>query len=173
MRLVLFAIAACALSSPAVAQSSTGQPIGSTSYTPNLNLMPAATLVRARYNPARVETARNLVAQEKYREALAELGSPFVHPQSRDAQLLKGVAWLEVGDAQAARRFFRDAAKASRHRDVAAMTGLALAEIKLGDVDAAKSVLHKLQRRQATCGGTCDSAASLDAAVGGLEKVIG
>ncbi|WP_144037242.1 hypothetical protein [Sphingomonas sp. TZW2008] len=116
-------------------------------------------------------SARAMIDAGRYAEAARILSSPGV-VQGKDTRFLKGVSLLALGDANAARRNFRQAARADNYREPAYLTGLAAAELKLGNQAAARGILDTLRTQQAQCDGTCTRAASLDRAVTALGRAL-
>ena len=116
--------------------------------------------------------ARALVGEGRYAEADVLLTELYGKTSSRQVRFLKGVTSLALGDAQAARRYFSKALPNGRSGDPGAMSGLALAEIKLGNSDAARDILVKLRYQQDKCGLNCDRAKPLKQAVAVVEKAL-
>jgi hypothetical protein len=53
------------------------------------------------------------------------------------------------------------------------MSGLALAEIRLGNPDAARDLLQKLEYQKGKCAANCDRAQAIDQAIGVVTKALG
>lgn len=118
-----------------------------------------------------VATARILIEQGRYAAAARLLSGPHVR-QGKETRFLKGVSSLGMGDADTARRHFSHVARADNYREPSALTGLAAAELELGNVSAARDILGTLKEQQAKCKGECRRAKSLDRAVAALEKAL-
>lgn len=119
-----------------------------------------------------LDQARQLIASGDLMQADKLLATVIGETPSREARFLKGVTKLGLGDAASARRYFEQSLYRGRNGHPGAMSGLAIAEIKLGNVDAARDILHKLQYQQEKCGHSCDRAGSLKQAVGVVEKAL-
>ena len=91
---------------------------------------------------------------------------------SKTVWFLKGVTKLGLGDAAAARRYFEQSLSRGRNGTPGAMSGLALAEIQLGNMDAANDLLGRLRHQQQVCADNCDRAESLDQAIAVVEKAL-
>ncbi|MFC3442608.1 tol-pal system YbgF family protein [Sphingobium rhizovicinum] len=116
--------------------------------------------------------AQRLIAAGDYAQADDLLSVLVGRSSSRQVRFLKGVARLGMGDAAAARRYFEQSLYRGRNGYPGAMSGLALAEIRLGNRDAAENILTKLRYQQERCGQSCDRAKPLDAAVSVVEKAL-
>lgn len=116
--------------------------------------------------------AQNLISSGNYVQADSLLSGIVGKTSSREARFLKGVAKLGLGDPAAARRYFEQSLYLGRNGHPSAMSGLAIAEIQLGNIDAARNILKKLRYQQDACGGDCDRAQSLDQAVLAIEKAL-
>ncbi|WP_370308935.1 tetratricopeptide repeat protein [Sphingobium abikonense] len=117
-----------------------------------------------------LQHARELVAQGKYDEADPILNRLMGRTPSKDVRFLRGVTKLGLGDADAARRYFVRSVHRGFHYHPGSLSGLALAEIRLGNVDAANDILARLRKQQAACDNRCERAPALDAAITVVEK---
>ncbi|EQB31857.1 tetratricopeptide repeat protein [Sphingobium ummariense] len=116
--------------------------------------------------------AQALIAAGQYGQADAVLTKLIGATSSKYVRFLKGVTKLGLGDAEAARRYFEKSLYQGRNGYPGAMSGLAIAEIQLGNRDAAEHILEKLRYQQDKCGRSCDRAKSLEQAVGVVEKAL-
>ncbi|WP_157102531.1 tetratricopeptide repeat protein [Sphingobium sp. TCM1] len=119
-----------------------------------------------------MQRAQGFIASGNFAEADKLLGSLIGKTSSRQVRFLKGVAKLGLNDAEAARRYFEQSLYTGRNGHPGAMSGLALAEIRLGNRDAARDILQKLRYQQEKCGSDCDRAKPLDQAVSVVEKAL-
>jgi thioredoxin-like negative regulator of GroEL len=119
-----------------------------------------------------LQQAQRLIASGDFVQADNLLATAIGQTSSREVRFLKGVAKLGLGDAAAARRYFEQSLYRGRNGHPGAMSGLAIAEIRLGNVDAARNILYKLQYQQEKCGHSCDRAGALKQAVGVIEKAL-
>lgn len=119
-----------------------------------------------------MDAARKLIASGDYVKADNLLSDVVGRTESRQARFLKGVAKLGLGDPAAARRYFEQSLYRGRNGYPGAMSGLALAEIRLGNRDAAQEILDKLRYQRSRCSSSCDRAGSLDQAVSVVEKAL-
>lgn len=119
-----------------------------------------------------LQQAQQLIASGDYVQADTLLATVIGETPSRQARFLKGMVKLGLGDAAAARRYFEQSLYRGRNGHPGAMSGLAIAEIRLGNADAARDILHKLQYQQEKCGHSCDRAGALKQAVGVVEKAL-
>lgn len=117
-----------------------------------------------------VDAARKLILDGRYAEADRVLDHFDVRQTAAETNLLKGITSLKLGNAEGARWRFLKAAKITRYRDPNALTGLAAAELSLGNKDAARAILGKLRSQQEKCGTRCTRSESLDRAVTALER---
>lgn len=116
--------------------------------------------------------AQDLIAAGQYAEADRLLTTLVGRTSSKQVRFLKGAAKLGLGDAEAARRYFEKSLYQGRNGYPGAMSGLAIAEIRLGNRDAAQNILDKLRYQRGKCGSDCDRAKSLNQAVGVVEKAL-
>ena len=58
------------------------------------------------------------------------------------------------------------------YRHVGAVSGLAIAEIRLGNADTARDLLQNLRSQQEKCGMDCSRAQSIQQAIGAVEKAF-
>ncbi|CAM8671108.1 tetratricopeptide repeat protein [Sphingobium cupriresistens] len=119
-----------------------------------------------------VSRAQRLIASGNYAQADGVLTNLVGRTSSRQVRFLKGVARLGLGDATGARRYFEQSLYRGRNGYPGAMSGLALAEIRLGNRDAAQDILGKLRNQQEKCGSDCDRAKPLDQAIAVVEKAL-
>ena len=117
-----------------------------------------------------MQYARELVVQGKYAEADPVLNRLMGRTPSKDVRFLLGVTKLGLGDADAARRYFERSVHRGFHYHPGSMSGLALAEIKLGNVDAANNILARLRKQREACDNRCGRAPALNAAINVVEK---
>ena len=178
MRLPVLLPLLCAVAMPAYAQQNgtgisgihfnTGSPIGVgpiTGFGPD-------NFRGARADGQQLAQAQRLIASGNYIQADSVLATVIGETPSRQARFLKGVTMLGLGDAAAARRYFEQSLYRGRNGHPGAMSGLALAEIRLGNVDAARTILNKLRYQQEKCGHGCDRAGALKQAVGVVERAL-
>lgn len=100
------------------------------------------------YPPKLVE-AHRLVAEGRYAEANPLLNEVIGQSSSSHARFLKGVTALGMGDPKTARRYFEKVLPGGgRVGSPGAMSGLALAEIRLGNVNAAQNILSDLRYQE-------------------------
>ncbi|MBR2267415.1 tetratricopeptide repeat protein [Sphingobium sp.] len=111
--------------------------------------------------------ARNFVAEGRYAEAEPVLNMLIGRTSAPQVRFLKGVTMLGLGDPAAARRYLEPA---SRTGHPGALSGLALAQIQLGNQDAAQKILGSLRSRLEKCGGMCADSKSLRQAITVVEK---
>lgn len=116
--------------------------------------------------------AQGLLAVGRYAEADMLLSNLIGRTSSKQVRFFKGAAKLGMGDAVAARRYFKKSVHQGRNGYPGALSGLAIAEIRLGNRDAAENILQKLRNQQAKCGLGCDRAKLLDQAVAVVEKAL-
>ncbi|WP_088185542.1 tetratricopeptide repeat protein [Sphingobium sp. Z007] len=116
--------------------------------------------------------AQGLIASGDYVQADSLLTDLIGRTSSRQVRFLKGVTRLGMGDAAGARRYFEQSLYRGRNGYPGAMSGLALAEIRLGNRDAAQDILQKLRNQQHVCGNDCDRAKPLDQAIAVVEKAL-
>ncbi|QGP78429.1 tetratricopeptide repeat protein [Sphingobium sp. CAP-1] len=175
MRLTILLPLCCAIAVPAQAQS------GITGI--HINLPTASSAPVGGYGPDNFRSAGNgmfhdirqaqtLIASGDYMQADSLLATLVGRTSSRQVRFLKGVAKLGLGDAEAARRYFEMSLYRGRNGNPGAMSGLALAEIRLGNRDAAQGILEKLRYQRARCDDNCDRAAPLEQAVAVVEKAL-
>lgn len=127
----------------------------------------------ARVQP--LDAARAMIAAGQYRQADAYLGQVAGHAsglQRNEVRFLRGVASLGEGDAARASGLFKSVVLSQGYRHAGAMSGLALAQIKLGDKAGARDILARLKTQQARCDAGCGRAASIDQAVSVVEKAL-
>lgn len=176
MRLTVFLSLCCTIALPAQAQTvhgisgihigiapSPAEPIGG--YAPTEFPRPAA-------DHADITRAQELIVTGQYMQADRLLTTLMGRSSSKQVRFLKGAAKLGLGDADAARRYFEKSLYQGRNGYPGAMSGLAIAEIRLGNRAAAESLLGKLRSQQAKCGSDCDRAQSLGQAVQVVEKAL-
>ncbi len=116
--------------------------------------------------------AQRLIASGDYVQADSVLATLIGRTENRQARFLKGVTKLGLGDQASARRYFEQSMYRGRNGNPGAMSGLAIAEIRLGNVSAARNILGKLRYQQEKCGHGCDRANALEQAVGVVEKAL-
>ncbi|KQN08626.1 hypothetical protein ASE85_17015 [Sphingobium sp. Leaf26] len=175
MRLTVLLPLCCAIAVPAHAQHvggvsgihfNTGTPMSA----------PVNGYNAAAFNPVSpspdLRQAQGLIAAGQYGQADVLLSKLIGQSSSKQVRFLKGVAKLGMGDAQSARRYFEQSLYRGRNGYPGAMSGLALAEIRLGNRDAAENILDKLRYQQEKCGHDCDRAKPLDQAVAVVEKAL-
>lgn len=124
-------------------------------------------------SPSRdVVKAQKLVADGRYAEADTLLNKLIGQTNSRTVHFLKGVTALGLDDPATARRFFERSLPARGYGDPGAMSGLAIAQVRLGNIDAAQRILSNLRDQQRKCGTDCDRAEPLDRAVSIVERLL-
>lgn len=116
--------------------------------------------------------AQRLVADGRYVEADSLLNKLIGQTNSRKVRFLKGVTALGLNNPETARRFFERSLPATGYGDPGAMSGLAIAQVQLGNVDAAQRILSSLRDQQRKCGTDCDRAEPLDRAVSIVERIL-
>lgn len=176
MRLTVFFSLCCAIAIPAQAQTIHGisgihfgvapSPSGPINGFAPTEFYPSAA------DNGDVIRAQQLIARGQYAQADRLLSTLIGRSSSKQIRFLRGTAKLGLGDASAARRYFEQSLYQGRNGYPGAISGLAIAEIRLGNRDAAESLLNKLRYQQAKCGTDCDRAQSLDQAVRVLEKAL-
>lgn len=180
MRLTVLLPLYIAVATPAFAQPQ-AQPVAGISgiHFNNGSAIPGSTdsygspsLSRAPMRDGHVERARRLIAAGHYAEADALLTRLMSDTSSKQLRFLKGVTKLGLGDAAAARRYFERSLYSGRNGYPGAMSGLALAEIRLGNRDAAEAILDKLRYQQEKCRSDCDRAKPLEQAISVVEKAL-
>lgn len=176
MRLTVLLPLCCAIAAPAQAQTAhgiSGIHFGVTPTPSGPITGYAPTEFSSAFSPnTNIARAQNLVAAGQYAEADRLLTTLVGRSSSKQVRFLKGAAKLGMGDAQAARRYFEQSLYQGRNGHPGAMSGLAIAEIRLGNRDAAQNILDKLRYQQDKCGSGCDRARSLNQAVGIVEKAL-
>lgn len=175
MRLTVLLTVCCAIAVPAHAQHVGGVSgihfnMGTPMSAP-VNGYNAATFNFVSQSPD-LRQAQGLIAAGQYRQADVLLSKLIGQTSNKQVRFLKGVAKLGMGDAQSARRYFEKSLYSGRNGYPGAMSGLALAEIRLGNRDAAENILDKLRYQQEKCGKYCDRAKPLDQAVAVVEKAL-
>lgn len=172
MRLV-FLLPLCALAAPAIAQSS-GVPhvLSAPNMTPVDGWGADSLGPTSRSVPANMAKAQSLVSRGRYAEADPLLNDLIGKTNSRHIRFLKGVTALGLGEPATARRFFEKALPTPTSGSPAVLSGLALAQVQLGNIDAARSILQNLRNQQQQCGARCDRAKPLDQAVSVVEKAL-
>ncbi|HUD94016.1 tetratricopeptide repeat protein [Sphingobium sp.] len=119
-----------------------------------------------------IGTVQGLIATGHYAEADVLLSKIVGRTSSKQVRFLKGVTRLGMGDAEGARRYFEKSLYQGRNGYPGAMSGLAIAEIRLGNRDAAENILQKLRYQKEICSNSCDRAQPLDQAVAVVEKAL-
>lgn len=127
---------------------------------------------RTTYLGSCYQRAQALIAQGRYAEADPLIDRLMSQSNSGRIRFLKGVSALGLGDPAAALRYFERALPVTRIGDPGAMSGLAIAEARLGNGDAARTILSDLRRQQDQCGRGCDRRDALERAVRVVEKVV-
>jgi hypothetical protein len=155
MRLTALLLLCSAIAVPAQAQQNgtgiTGIHIGLSSFpvTAPVTGYGPDNFVVANQAPYRdMDAARKLIASGDYVKADNLLSDVVGRTESRQARFLKGVAKLGLGDPAAARRYFEQSLYRGRNGYPGAMSGLALAEIRLGNRDAAQPLQQQLRSRR-------------------------
>lgn len=127
-------------------------------------------------SPGPLQKARTLVSQGRYSEADVVLNDVRDATRTNGALLqkrfLKGVVALGQNNPESARRLFKKAASMRRSEHPGALSGLALAEIQLGDEAAARRIRDRLQTRSDACDSTCSSSTALENALGVVDKAL-
>ena len=179
MRLTALFLLCSAIAVPAQAQQNgtgiTGIHIGLSSFpvsTPVNGYGPDNYAVPGEALNHDMSLARKLIVAGDYVKADNLLSNVVGKTGSRQARFLKGVDKLGLGDPTAARRYFEQSLYRGRNGYPGAMSGLALAEIRLGNRDAAQDILDKLRYQRSRCSSSCDRASSLDQAVSVVEKAL-
>lgn len=178
MRLTFLLPLALAGATPALAQNNPtvpGYTGGETNFgqSYDLNQTPGSGYTGpAATNGKALEHARLLLSQGDYAQANGQLTYLLGRMGTNEVRFLKGVALLGMGDARAARGYFDAVSKSRSYRHPGALSGLALAQIRLGNVDAAQDILRRLQVQQTKCNTGCARAPSLDQAVTVVEKAL-
>ena len=162
MRYAAFATLSILVSAPAMAS---GLP-----NVPALQVYGDAILPEADLSP-QYERARQLVMSGEYAEAKPVLDSLLARTNSRSVRYLKGVASLGAGDAMSARRYLRQSA-GRYNLNASAVTLLALAEVRLGNMQAARAILSDLRSRKARCGSQCGNAERLGEAIPLVQQMV-
>jgi len=116
--------------------------------------------------------AQMLVAEGRYADADPLIDKMMARSDNYRYRILKGVTMLGLGDAPAARRYFERAASSTSNGDLGALSGLAIAHVRMGNRDAALAILDQLKVRQVKCADACKLAPALRSAVGVVEKSL-
>ncbi|WP_434405873.1 tetratricopeptide repeat protein [Sphingobium sp. DN12] len=116
---------------------------------------------------------RHLMQQGLYAQADKALDRIMSGSNDLEARFLKGVTALALNNPEGARRYFERALPHGRSGHPGAMSGLALAEIRLGNPDAARDLLQKLEYQKGKCAANCDRAQAIDQAIGVVTKALG
>lgn len=116
--------------------------------------------------------AQSLIGEGRYAEAEPLIDRMIARTNSPRVRFLKGVNALGLGDAATARRYFLRVLPVTRNGDPGAMSGLAIAEARLGNVDAARAVLIDLRRQQDQCCRGCDRRQAISQAIDVVQKVV-
>jgi tetratricopeptide (TPR) repeat protein len=119
-----------------------------------------------------IEKAQKLIATGQYAEADGILTKLVGRTSSKRLRFLKGVSRLGMGDAAGARRYFERSLSYGRGGSPGVLSGLAIAEIRLGNRDAAENILQKLRNQQKNCASNCERAKPIDDAVIVVEKAL-
>jgi TolA-binding protein len=171
MRFTFFlSVVGCAMAAPAVAQPAYQPSIpyaGSPSMDASYNIDNSVYL---RLHGPRYGYVRQLIQQGDYARADKMLNGIMGDTSDREARFLKGITLLAMNNPAGARRYFEKALPRGRSGHPGAMSGLALAEIRLGNADAARDLLQKLEYQKQQCAGNCDRAAAIDQAIGVVTK---
>ena len=133
-------------------------------------------LLDTKASPGTLQEARVLVSQGRYAEAGAVLNDvrdvTGTNGGLLQKRFLKGVVALGQNNPESARRLFKKAASMRRSEHPGALSGLALAEIQLGDEAAARRICDRLQMRSDACDSACPSSAALESALGVVDKAL-
>lgn len=181
MRLVFLLALGCVAASPALSQTASvspgygypGSPDTAAGYPAHSGSGPSDVNGRGLWTYDRVLTqARKLIAAGDYADADTLLNYHLVNVVGNEARFLKGVASLGTGDTEKARGLFEAVVKNRGYRHPGAMSGLAVAQVRLGNVAAAREILVDLQTRQQRCGESCRYAAPLEQAITVVEKAV-
>ncbi len=173
MRLAVLLPFCCALATPAAAQNGSMTPALAPPMTTPIDGWGADNFYSApRFLSRDVLKAQHLVAKGRYAEADPLLNQLIGRTSSRRVHFLKGVTALGLGQPATARRFFERSLPSGRNGDPGAMSGLALAEVRLGNADAARHILRDLRYQQEKCRSDCDRAEPLKQAVAVVERAL-
>ncbi|OHD01686.1 MAG: hypothetical protein A3H25_04800 [Sphingomonadales bacterium RIFCSPLOWO2_12_FULL_63_15] len=176
MRLAFLTSLCCALATPAMAQVVQGPVTSSGLYAFSANSTGDTTtptdLGGRSYDVSAAKAASVLISDGRYAEADAMLTDSIARSANRQTRFLKAIASLGVGDAETAKRYFRTLVKMGHYRHVGAVSGLAIAEIRLGNADTARDLLQNLRSQQEKCGMDCSRAQSIQQAIGAVEKAF-
>jgi len=176
MRSTVFLTVACAIATPAGAQHVAGVSGIHFNVSPSMagpiNGYQSYNLPERSRQPLGVSQAQALIADGQYAQADDLLSDLVGRTDAKQVRFLRGVAKLGLGDAAAARRYFEQSLYYGRNGFPGAMSGLALAEVRLGNRDAAERILVQLRSQQSKCADHCDRAASLDQAITVVEKAL-
>lgn len=122
--------------------------------------------------PRDLAKVQNLIAQGRYPEADPLLNKLMGQTSIPRVRFLKGVTALGLGDAATARRYFERALPTTGYGDPGTLSGLAIAQARLGNIKAAQHILVNLRDQQSKCGTSCDRAEHLDRAVSIVERLL-
>ncbi|WP_156840149.1 tetratricopeptide repeat protein [Novosphingobium aquimarinum] len=176
MRLTSSLTLVAALIAAPLAAQSTGPVVGPVITTDARTLWFDNMKVAPHVTPGPLQQASGLLAQGRYAEADDVLdnvlGATRTNGGLLQLRLLKGVAALGQDHPETARRLFKKAASMRRSEHPGALTGLALAEIQLGDQAAAQRILDRLESRRDACDAACPEAKALGNAVGAVQKAL-
>ena len=134
-----------------------------------MNSMPAA----PQYDPE-VEYQHGTADLQagKYKDAASDFEHVTeVTPKAANAWLMLGEAKEGAGDTKGAEKAYERSVKLDG-TSVQAHRELALAEVKLNQMDKAHAELADLQTKAATCGESCPDAADLKAAISAIQAAM-
>ncbi|WP_409529922.1 tetratricopeptide repeat protein [Sphingobium yanoikuyae] len=162
---------------PIMAQAPSGPATAQPAYHEGLrpswdNLYNIDSGVYGDFRTANYGRVRQLMQQGHYAQADKALNRIMSGSNDLEARFLKGVTTLALNNPEGARRYFERALPNGRSGHPGAMSGLALAEIRLGNPDAARDLLRKLEYQKEKCAGNCDRATSIDQAIGVVKKAL-
>ncbi|MEO8000786.1 MAG: tetratricopeptide repeat protein [Arenimonas sp.] len=125
------------------------------------------------YDPA-VEFKNGVEAMklEKFKDAERAFDKVLsANPKHPRTNFLAGLVRSAQDNFKGARRYYEKAIKYDDNL-IQAHQELAIADLKLGDVDKAKLILEDLKSRASKCADTCAQAADLKAAIPAIEQVL-
>lgn len=117
----------------------------------------------------RLSRARTHIERGNFRQAHRLLTRSTL-PSSERSYLL-AIAEANLGNYAAAGQSFANSLDLDPH-NVPARVGLALIDIRMGRIDAARTHLDVIERRQALCANSCDNAGTLDSGAATIRRFL-
>lgn len=121
-----------------------------------------------------LQKAGTLISQGRYAEADLVLnhvrGVTRTNGGLQQKKFLQGVVALGQNNPETARRLFNQAISMRRNEHPGVLSGLALAELQLGDAAAAQRIRDRLQTQSDACDDACPSSEALKVVDKALAK---